>query len=171
VQARANRFAPHHHADQASHAGTHPIELPDGRRCVQPAQQSQHVRGVLRNLVQRPGRQPVALASPGHIGANHPRAPRRTINQSPGQPVKVTPLAGQAVHTHHHVRGRWVAPAPVSHAVLALRVRAIHMVKTGLQHGGLHNQKQSPGLVGRTGFWTGHNGFFIIVNHPEKEKC
>ncbi len=67
-----------------------------------------------------------ALATPHHIGANDLQGMGAFLNQGLCKAVKVTPLARQAVHAHHHVARLRITPAPISHAVLALGVGTRH---------------------------------------------
>jgi len=111
-----HRLARKRHADQPAHAGAHPIQLFDRRLRMHLGQQGQHVGCVKRHLVGGRILQPVAFATPDHVGADHAGAFAEPL----GQHVEVTPLARQAVHADHDmgmVRIAGAIPFPIGHAV------------------------------------------------------
>jgi predicted ATP-dependent Lon-type protease len=89
--------------------------------------------------------------------------------QSLRQAVKVSALAGQAVHANHHMGGARITPSPIGHAVMALRVGAIHKFKLGccgfrgqMGHG---NGRQSESGGARNKLGQRHNGLLNILIH------
>mgnify|MGYP000166783264 CR=1 FL=1 len=138
---------------------------------VQLRQQGEHVASVLGHLVEPRLRQPFAVPAAGHIRTDHMNRPCAALHQRRCQPVKITPLPGQAVHANHHMRSPGIAPGPPGHAVLPLRMGTDHGFKTGLKHGGNHKQKQTSGGPCQAAWQSGHNGFFIIVMDTEKTAC
>ena len=107
-----------HHANQPAHGGTDPVH-----RChIEAGNERDHVGGVMGNGVFHRVFQPVAVAAPGHVGADHPIVTR----QFGGKGVKVARAAGEAVHAYHHARIGGVAPLQVGHAMQARGTGALH---------------------------------------------
>ena len=115
-------LAEHGHADQTAHAGADPVKRLGGG--LQMHKQSHHVARIGRDLVALWVYQPIALAAAHHVWANHPQRATSLGHQCPSQHIEVTPLAGQAMHTHDHMAGQRITPLPKSHAVTSTGVGA-----------------------------------------------
>ena len=102
------------HADQATHAGAHPINHEAGGFCAQLHEQRRQVGGIRGNLVTHGIGQPVALASPSHVHRDH----TGTLGEGSSQGVKVAALTPKPMHTDHHVVciSRPAGPVPVGHS-------------------------------------------------------
>ena len=111
--AHAGRQAASHHADQAAHAGAHPVQ----GLGLEFGQQRQQVAHIVGNLVAHRISQPITFAAPHHIGADHAQRAACALYEGLRQHVKVAPLAREAMHAQHGVGGVGVAPLPIGHAV------------------------------------------------------